>query len=97
MERTVSDLEGRTSELEKEARDLRQENNFLKDLIMHRARSRRVFGRGVPQIPGQSPVQDDEEGDEDDEGDEYYDEESAPGPSGSHGQSGPSESSPGQS
>jgi hypothetical protein len=71
MERTVSDLEGRTAELDKEARDLRQENNFLKDLIMSRARSRRVSGQTSGQMIGQPAISnDDEAGEEDESGDE---------------------------
>jgi len=84
MERTVSDLEGRTADLEKEARELRQENNFLKDLIMHRAHSRRALRNAAAQLqpPGgelDEESDSNEEHDSDDEGEESGD----PGPSAS--------------
>ncbi|EIW80531.1 hypothetical protein CONPUDRAFT_57397, partial [Coniophora puteana RWD-64-598 SS2] len=39
LERTVSDLAGRFDELEREATELRKENNWLKELVLLRGKS----------------------------------------------------------
>lgn len=44
LERTVSDLTGRTEELEREASELRRENSWLKEIVLLKSRRRGAFG-----------------------------------------------------
>ncbi|KIJ68640.1 hypothetical protein HYDPIDRAFT_106870 [Hydnomerulius pinastri MD-312] len=52
LERTVSDLTGRTEELEREAADLRRENGWLKEIVLLKGRSLGAFGAGSSQPTG---------------------------------------------
>ncbi|KAG2350627.1 hypothetical protein BDR05DRAFT_994000 [Suillus weaverae] len=44
LERTVTDLTGRTEELEREASELRRENSWLKEIVLLKSRRRGAFG-----------------------------------------------------
>jgi hypothetical protein len=44
LERTVTDLTGRTEELEREALELRRENSWLKEIVLLKSRRRGTFG-----------------------------------------------------
>lgn len=44
LERAVTDLTGRTEELEREASELRRENSWLKEIVLLKSRRRGAFG-----------------------------------------------------
>jgi hypothetical protein len=44
LERTVTDLTGRTEELEREASELRRENSWLKEIVLLKSRKGGAFG-----------------------------------------------------
>ncbi|KAG1885648.1 hypothetical protein F4604DRAFT_114264 [Suillus subluteus] len=44
LERTVTDLTGRTDELEREASELRRENSWLKEIVLLKSRRRGAIG-----------------------------------------------------
>ncbi|KAG1773086.1 hypothetical protein EDD22DRAFT_858918 [Suillus occidentalis] len=69
LERTVTDLTGRTEELEREASELRRENSWLKEIVLLKSRKGGAFG-GLQSRNSQQASRDDDpssDGEEDHE------------------------------
>lgn len=76
LERTVTDLTGRTEELEREASELRRENSWLKEIVLLKSRRRGAFGgsqsRNSQQASTSSAQRDNHDADPSSDGEEDH-------------------------